>query len=154
MFSSKNPDDSLEACACSPDIPCYPVHQHMFVMSLNDVMIICFLFWWEKHCTCAGEPCWFACTPISIPTNCFLQLHMNHLITSISQIWACDTYMAITCHIDVTFGCIVVYLHGLISHLHTYVELGSCDLYMQCDGHIVQWFIQMFVNKCTGLMIT
>ena len=25
------------------------------------------LFWWEKHCTCTGEACQFACTP----TSCF-----------------------------------------------------------------------------------
>ena len=47
-----------------------------FVTSLNDVTIICLPFLQEKHCAHAGEPCWFTCTPTSIPTNCFLQLHM------------------------------------------------------------------------------
>ena len=42
MFSSKNPDDSLEALVCCPYIPPTLCVSITFEMSLNDVMIICF----------------------------------------------------------------------------------------------------------------
>ena len=62
MFSSKNPDDSLKAFACSPYIPPYPVCKH----NVHDITK-----WHHNHCACAGEPCWLACTATGIPTSCF-----------------------------------------------------------------------------------
>ena len=53
MFSSQNPDDSLEVCACSPYIPPPLCISIMLVTSLNDITIICLLLWCKKAlCMC------------------------------------------------------------------------------------------------------
>ena len=71
MFSSKNPDDSLRAHVCSPYIPPALCISITSMMSLNDIMTICFPLPVGKHCTCAGEPCQLTCTPTSTPTSYF-----------------------------------------------------------------------------------
>ena len=43
-------------------------------------------FQWEKHCACAGELLWFACTFTGIPANYFLPLCKNPVVFSITQI--------------------------------------------------------------------
>ena len=69
MFSSKNPDDSLEAYVCSPYIPPTLCISITFVTSLNDVMIVCFPLLVGKPCACTEELCQLACTPTGIPTE-------------------------------------------------------------------------------------
>ena len=59
----KNPGNSPKAHA--PTL-CISI---MFVMSLNDITIICFPLLVGNPCACAGEPCWLACTPTSIPPS-------------------------------------------------------------------------------------
>ena len=56
MFSSWNPDNSPKAHAHFSYIPPSPIAQAIIVMSLDDVMIVCSTFQWEKHCvTCRGN---------------------------------------------------------------------------------------------------
>ena len=70
MFSSKNPEYSQEAHACSPYLPPTLCLSITFVMSLNDIRIICFPLLAGKPCTCTGEPCCLTCAPTSIPPLC------------------------------------------------------------------------------------
>ena len=74
MFSSKNPDDSLEGHVHSLYIPPPLCISIMFVTSLNDIMIVCFPFPVENHahvqksydsslCTCQ-HPYW---TNLTVP---------------------------------------------------------------------------------------
>ena len=66
----KNPDNSPRAHAHSPHILPTLCISITFVMSLNDITIICFPFPTGKPCTCAGEQHQLTCTPAGIPPGC------------------------------------------------------------------------------------
>ena len=67
----KTPDDSLKACACSPYIPPTLCISITFVMSLNDIAIVCFPLPAGKCCICTGEPCQLVCAPAGVRPICF-----------------------------------------------------------------------------------
>ena len=83
----KNWDNSLKTHLCCPYIPPTLCISITFVTSLNDVMIVCFPLPVGKSTvhaqeSCAGLP---AHLLVSLPAV-FLQLCMDHLVNSISQI--------------------------------------------------------------------
>ena len=87
MFSSKDPDDSLEAHVHSPYIPPPLCISIMLVTSQNDVTIICFPFLVEKalhmHWRAALAHlniCWHPCQPILVfPTAIHGPYHQFHI---------------------------------------------------------------------------
>ena len=104
MFSSKNLDDSLEAHVHSPYIPPTLCISIMFVTSLNDVTIICFPFVAGKALHMHRRAAMVHLHTAGIPANCFLQLHTDLLVNSLSQIlslWHSPTGILVHPHTQV-----------------------------------------------------
>ena len=97
----KTPDDSPGAHVHSPYIPPTLHISITFVMSLNDITIICFPLLAGKPCTCTGELHQLACAPTGIPPCCsstamHRQSHQFHILNSepvtyitINICWVC-----------------------------------------------------------------
>ena len=72
MFSYQKPQMIASRLMCTlliyPTTLCVSI---IFLMSLNDVTIVCFLLLVGKPCTCTGEPCQLTCAPTGIPPSCF-----------------------------------------------------------------------------------
>ena len=83
MFRSKNsrqlPQGSCMLFLYTPTL-CISI---TFVTSRSSAS----LFWWEKHCACAGEQCWLICAP----TSCFSTATHGPSHQFCLKFWACDT---------------------------------------------------------------
>ena len=105
--------------------PCMLCISIMFMMSWSSAS----LFWQEKHCACVGEPCQFTCAPAGIPTDCFLQLCMSHLINSVSQIlslWHSPPGISVCPHTGVCnllkTACKTIHLQKMIYEMDTVIN--------------------------------
>ena len=97
MFSSKYPDDSLEAHTHFPYIPPTICISILFMTSLNDIMIICFpLLAGKALCMCrkshAGLP---ACLPAS-PLTVYFSYAWTILSILYPKFWAWHFYISRT----------------------------------------------------------
>ena len=83
----------------------------------------------EKHHACTGELHWSACTPARIPANCFLPLHRNHVVISITQILSL-WHIYVYCRMELD-RCSAKNLHLLTLPLCPYltVQISNCSLF-------------------------